>query len=432
MKKAKILASIVAASICGSTLLGGTMAWQSISQEVTNEVQESVNPGGRLHDDFNGQNKDIYVENFGDRPIFARVKLKEYLEIGLGAGEWNLPERNVEIVTKDINGADALYNDKNTWPVHIYDGTDPNDDNDAVNASSKYWEWVMGGQKVYMPTFNMNKDSIRPDVNGTLAGKEGENTPYSDYVTYTLNQELTHYEEHDADTNSIEEDNPVINENVFYWPETHVAATSGFAKVITMEGWQKLTAEEKQVPYWVFDTDGWAYYSQPIAPKSATGLLLNEIRQVEEFVDEHSYYYAIHVISQFVTADDVGSPEQADGFYTVGHGPEPSHDALLLLVENGGITTATAYKYGDAIEQAAAKKAFEDKALDTASADAYMQDAPPAYDPVENMTEAMSTDAQLTEPEPQTDTEEGSEEGIPEQLRDTQQELSETDLENSS
>jgi len=31
--------------------------------------------GGRLHDDFNGANKNIYVENFADEPILARIRL---------------------------------------------------------------------------------------------------------------------------------------------------------------------------------------------------------------------------------------------------------------------------------------------------------------------------------------------------------------------
>ena len=44
-----------------------------------------ANPGGRLHDDFSGPGgtKDIYVENFGSQPIYARVRLDEYMEIGI-------------------------------------------------------------------------------------------------------------------------------------------------------------------------------------------------------------------------------------------------------------------------------------------------------------------------------------------------------------
>ncbi|MBE5762327.1 MAG: hypothetical protein E7334_10095 [Clostridiales bacterium] len=75
----KIAATASALVLSASLLLGGTLAWQSISQEATNIIMDEVNPGGRLHDDFNGtDDKNIYVENFGTQPIFARIMLKEY------------------------------------------------------------------------------------------------------------------------------------------------------------------------------------------------------------------------------------------------------------------------------------------------------------------------------------------------------------------
>lgn len=88
-------------------LLGGTYAWRSVSQKVLNEAKSSLNPGGRLHDDFNGLNlsstqttddddagrkvKYVYVENFTEKgsgdQIYARIRLDEYLEKGVGAGK---------------------------------------------------------------------------------------------------------------------------------------------------------------------------------------------------------------------------------------------------------------------------------------------------------------------------------------------------------
>ena len=89
-KKKKLTSSIIAVALCILLLLTGTFAWQSISQTALNEAAGAVNPGGRLHDDFNGTNKDVYVENYtkpGEGvPIFARVRLDEYMEIGDGAG----------------------------------------------------------------------------------------------------------------------------------------------------------------------------------------------------------------------------------------------------------------------------------------------------------------------------------------------------------
>ena len=82
-KRKKAVAATVAAA---AILLAGTFAWTSISQNALNEAIVDINPGGRLHDDFNGTNKDVYVENFNTGvdavPIFARVRLDEYMEIG--------------------------------------------------------------------------------------------------------------------------------------------------------------------------------------------------------------------------------------------------------------------------------------------------------------------------------------------------------------
>ena len=85
-KRKKQLSAVVAAILVVVVALTGTYAWRSISQTALNEAASGGNPGGRLHDDFNGSNKDIYVENFGDTPIFARVQLREYMETGKDAG----------------------------------------------------------------------------------------------------------------------------------------------------------------------------------------------------------------------------------------------------------------------------------------------------------------------------------------------------------
>ena len=82
-QKRKVTSAVTAVVAAAVILLTGTFAWQSISQTALNETTVTyVNPGGRLHDDFNGSNKDVYVENFssydtGGVPIFARVRLDE-------------------------------------------------------------------------------------------------------------------------------------------------------------------------------------------------------------------------------------------------------------------------------------------------------------------------------------------------------------------
>ncbi|MDR0308783.1 MAG: hypothetical protein LBH87_02510, partial [Coriobacteriales bacterium] len=54
------LAVVVAIAICITAILAGTFAWSAISQMALNEnVENDITPGGRLHDDFNGQNLDV-------------------------------------------------------------------------------------------------------------------------------------------------------------------------------------------------------------------------------------------------------------------------------------------------------------------------------------------------------------------------------------
>ena len=335
MNRTKLMAAAVSTVLSGALLLGGTMAWQSISQEATNIVASIVNPGGRLHDDFNGSNKDVYVENFADEELYARILIKEYLEVGIDAGRLNAEGRNVEVITKDVNGNPSDYENMDTWPIHRYS---------AEDSTSAYWTWELGGMTDYMPTFNMNKDSVKADINGTIEGENG--LPYDDYIDWTAGDIATGTEVMDADTNSYDEyaynegaagTNYLVYENV-----THTAKSTAYAEVITMARWNELSAEEKTArDYWVVDTDGWAYYSRAIPPHSASGLLLSGITQT---VKDHSFYYAIHVIAQFVTQDDVGTPEGEDGYFS--EGEQPTEAALKLLREIGAITEETEEFYG--------------------------------------------------------------------------------------
>ena len=84
-KKKKVVSTIAAVATSAALLLGGTLAWQSANQVALNEASDVINPGGRLHDDFDGTNKDVYVENFTPEdtgePIYARIRLQEYFEI---------------------------------------------------------------------------------------------------------------------------------------------------------------------------------------------------------------------------------------------------------------------------------------------------------------------------------------------------------------
>ena len=184
-KKRKIAASIGAVAMAAAILLTGTFAWQSISQQALNETMSAVNPGGRLHNDFDGRNKDVYVENFGDTPIFARVRLDEYMEIGAGAGlKTGDADYGSKKATPVKDGADI--NDMSTWTTHISGATAEDD------PFHEYVEWELGGSTTYMPTFNKNKDSLKADINGTYDGTDpDDDIHYDDYHAYSPGEQVT-------------------------------------------------------------------------------------------------------------------------------------------------------------------------------------------------------------------------------------------------
>ena len=327
-KKRKRFFTATALVTAAAVVLTGTYAWQSISQTALNEVAQLMNPGGRLHDDFNGKTKSVYVENFTDSqnggvPIFARIRLDEYMEIGSEAG------KNKDAVHRDAKPliSTASIHDYSTWKTYV-----PDDGTDTGDVFQSYWQWKMGGRTVYMPTFNKNKDSLLADVNGTYAGIDGnpdtDDDRYLDYVAYTAGATKTGNEIYDADANNVDEgtgaivpDNITIVEN-----QTHRAKETEDAAVISMAKWKEMGSPLGN--YWVYDCDGWAYFANPILPGTATGPLLKEIEMVKEPTE--NWYYAIHVTAQFASRGDWGEPD-GTGFYNTLEGLPPSADALTLL-----------------------------------------------------------------------------------------------------
>ena len=343
-------------------MFSGTLAWQSISQKAKNEVKTTINPGGRLHDDFSGPGgtKDIYVENFGTQDIYARIRLDEYMELGKGAGTNDLDKEATSLVYG------AKFDDDTTWTTHIPGGTsatigDGMESGWVNNKETfhKYWTWTMGGETTYMPTFNLDNGSLTADINGTMAGGDS-GTAYGDFVDYTLEEnasktaEASYHNEDDGGTNKV--------------TETHTVQKTLKAQVITMAEYNSLS-DKLAFEGWVYDSDGWAYWSQPIAPGTATGLLLDKIdyatktsatgREVSVMPQQDSYY-AINAVAQFITYEDIGTETDADGFYSNGSTP-PSPDALALLssigVDIGSVTlskvTTTTTSEGSSTETSA-------------------------------------------------------------------------------
>lgn len=337
MTKRKTAVAAVAIVMSALIILSGTFAWQSISQTALNEVSGTVNPGGRLHDDFNDvteagdltrrYNKDVYVENFttlvdNGVQIFARIRLYEYMEFGVGAGGLNA-DGTAPSESNKANSlvAGAKLEDKSSWSIYKF-----NEDSEFRD----YWTWDFEGKTVYMPTFNKNKDSLQADINGT------SKKAFNDYTEYTVGDSKLGTAVYDADTNiedevgdSTDYETFVSSNNITIEAETHTAKETIDGYVISMADW--INGGSLPGDYWVYDTDGWAYWANPINPDSATGLLLDGIQRTDEIINE-DWYYAINVVAQFITKDDIGYDNRT-GFYS--NGETVSNDALELLRKIG-------------------------------------------------------------------------------------------------
>ncbi len=336
----KVASAVAAVGVAAAMALGGTFAWQPISQTALIEASDVVNPGGRLHDDFDGTNKDVYVENFAVEPIIARIRLAEYFEVianhGVEGAEKSIP----------ILGSKSVADGKTTYAYKTFKGYSSLKDG-VVSAglettgtgeaatTRSYWSWKTGGQTMYMPTFNKNKDSMAADLNGvyeegnvgTISDRFDPDKPqYTGYVEYAEGETKTGTEVYDADANDAEDDGVTRIENV-----EHVAKPTGEAALMSMADW--IDKGAKLGPYWVYDEDGWVYWAQAIPGRNedgttnATGLLLDSI-ELNQVMDD-TWYYAIDVTAQFATPDDVGY-EDGTGFYGVTN-EAPSPDACKLL-----------------------------------------------------------------------------------------------------
>ncbi len=352
-KRKKAVAATVAAA---AILLAGTFAWTSISQQAKNEAIVDINPGGRLHDDFNGTNKDVYVENFGDDqsgvPIYARIRLDQYMEIGPDAGLNLSDEMNTRNV-KTLIGTDADAYD--TWKTYK-----PGDAiKDGTLQALDHWEWKLGRTEeetlpLYMPTFNKNKDSLEADRNGTYQGvTPNDIVHYDDYVDYSVVREKTDTEVYDWDSDTNEEprlyaydngevttdpDTPIDNADVYHIDgvkhESKQISTG--STVITMKQWIN-EYNCQPGPYWVYDEDGWAYWANPIMPGQTTGLFLDGINMNK--TPDENWYYGINVVAQFATEGDL-TAFAADGY------TDNAQRLMELATADGTVvSTAEALRY---------------------------------------------------------------------------------------
>jgi hypothetical protein len=172
--KKRKLRNIAILSLLG--LIGGTFAFTAFNQQAINdrENEVQVNVGGRVHDyyDVETENKDVFVENYGERPIMARIRLSEYLETQqTGASE----------ATPLVEGTER--DQLNTWTPYIPSATAIGTRTGAGVAFNRYSNLRFGraGEAPwYLPTFNHNN----LDLSTAAAGDARDLADGSDDVTH--------------------------------------------------------------------------------------------------------------------------------------------------------------------------------------------------------------------------------------------------------
>lgn len=327
---------VVAVTLTVAILIGGTFAWQSFSQKVINETAGvDGNVGARLHNDFNGTDADVYVENYADvggNDIYTRARVHEYMEYGTGSGILSEDDRPTEGIfplrgDKAVSDQEPVIDYPETWDIYLYD-EDSQIEADIhidsfVNVRHGSENNANKGAKIYMPTFNKNFDDLTADIKGGLmdGGDRYDGVGnYSEYASYddqeTLGGDATYSPMSDA---AINYGSTTIN-------EVHTAKSTLEGSVISMGQW----IDDGYNPgnFWVYDVDGWAYWANGVAPETATALLVDRVSVIKPPTVD--WYYGLHVEMEAATAGDWGdqtsSEELEQGMYA-----DITSDGIFLL-----------------------------------------------------------------------------------------------------
>jgi len=276
-------------------LLGGAMAWTDFTQSRTNKFRGANDADVTLHDEFDGENKDVFVENSGTNTIYVRVRLDEFMQVNDHIFKMADPAP-----TPDVR-------DKTTWIPHTYAGKSIVDcgNTDTKDKFHNHYKWkISGADRKYLPgTPGM--------VYGTLGadGKVDEN-PTGGKPTATASAPILMSEF-------------LALENLDYSSQMSAA--------------QKAEWDRIKAGLWILDDTakaadggGWAYWSAPLLPDTATNLLLDEVKLHKDADDD--WIYRIDVKLQAVTANDFG--KWNDTSSTCGYKTTPGAQKLINNVLN--------------------------------------------------------------------------------------------------
>lgn len=293
-------------------LVGGTFAFTAFNQQVINERLLDNNVGGRVHDyyDVETENKDVFVENYGEGPIMVRVRLSEFMTI---------QERGQDSWRPVVSGTER--DDVETWSIYRPSPTNINTrlgtgGVDFNRFSNLTFGRVSDTTPWYLPTFNLDNTDLRTAAAGDAL----------DYVA----GDATHPGNGEADF-WVSDD--YYENTAGRWPGStgrrDTAQNLSQDKApITMAEWLELDDDEKIGNFWVIDHQtGWAYWASKLEAGQATSYLLDAAEMTDQARGINGLaYYAIHV------ASDLVSPEHREEFLAPDEEGE-HHPDLIRLIE---------------------------------------------------------------------------------------------------
>ena len=267
--------------------LGQSTALNPFSRDDTIEPEPTLEAGANLHDDFAGMDgvsalgdttKDIYVENTGERNVFVRIRLYEELD-GEGAKLF-IPKLNN---TGVIQGAGNIAGFE--WTL----GSTTPKDYKSITETAEWNDLVAPGQNTQLVA----------DAYGSAVGTIADTSP-----------------------SSI----PVAGQ------------TQDQSGVISMRQYTALNAVQKAAFVgWIYDVDGFAYWSQVLTPGTATGRLLTTVNIPGTGV--RTYTYNIVAEMEYVDRIDIGAwlSEGDDGVRVINTNADGQWDEILTNADGAQI-----------------------------------------------------------------------------------------------
>ncbi|WP_271327945.1 hypothetical protein [Lactococcus muris] len=279
-------------------LVGGTFAFQAFNQRAINDRIRENSVGGRTHDYYNRdtENKDVFVENFGDVEIMVRIRLSEFMEIRRGGTTDFEP-----LVPGTTRG------DVDSWTIMRPAANDLNTragDSAAFNRYSRLtFGWERAGQDApwFMPTFNHDNADLMTAAAGHAR----------DWITSPVTDGVTDGATHPGDgTDAYWSSGDDFDNSGGTWPGETV--TNDAAQNLqqdrapmTIDQWYALPAADKTGNFWVIDSrTGWAYWANTLQSGQATSYLIDAAEMAAAAGNiPGQYYYGIHVDSQLISSD---------------------------------------------------------------------------------------------------------------------------------